>query len=730
MANSISGNAGIAGALVVIVGKAASSTTSAGDGSYSFAGLAAGTYYVLCQMTGKKFSPWTSTQTIVSSNITGVNFVASAASIQTPIWHKQGVVLPPNTTQLHGGAPVSGTLEPTIIYEGNAQILSGNVFKAWFTGGGVATTINYAESTDGISWTQYSGNPVIAAHCAGRVFKNGSTYYGYFQNSTNDTGGPTDLYTSSDGVSWSLAHSSVLTAGAAGTWDATGIWNFTVVDIVGGVWRALYNSQPANNEAWYVGLATSSDGIVWIKSPSNPVIANFVNPNVHKVGNTYYAWGDTTVFGLGGSLPFNYPTTLSRSSSTDLISWTAPTPSIGFTQLWEGALGGNSQLDSPAVVEANGKTYMFYSGGPTCAQGTSFQLGLAIANMPLDVIVSVQDGEALGLQTATDNFQRANENPLSDGGQWASSVSHALQVSSNIAIGTAAAALNGASFIGVTWPNDQYSEVTAGPGFKAGAGSNFVVPAIRVGGTTANPAYYIAAVQNNGTVFIEKSTTGTPSVLKQLSITVTDGDVYRLVAIGSTISFFQNGVCLWDLTDTALASGKSGFIEQAAATLALTPVTLWSGGTPAFGISGSLGLAGAGATISWTGTSSGSVTADSLGNYSTFEVLLNGNYTISSSLAGYTFSPANSAQTINGADITGVNFTATPITPSVYSVPDCRVSPFGPNASRTIQGTVTYDVQTSSNPAIPPTDSRVAGAPVDSRVNPNIPQNSRTNPPF
>lgn len=64
---------------------------------------------------------------------------------------------------------------------------------------------------------------------------------------------------------------------------------------------------------------------------------------------------------------------------------------------------------------------------------------------------------------------------------------------------------------------------------------------------------------------------------------------------------------------------------------------------------------------------------------------------------------------------------------SVYSVPDCRVAPAGPNASRTVQATKIFDVQTSSNHIIPPTDSRAAGqAPVDSRVAANIPQNSRT----
>lgn len=79
------------------------------------------------------------------------------------------------------------------------------------------------------------------------------------------------------------------------------------------------------------------------------------------------------------------------------------------------------------------------------------------------------------------------------------------------------------------------------------------------------------------------------------------------------------------------------------------------------------------------------------------------------------------------SDTTADNFAGGSVSQSLpYSVPDCRVAPAGPNASRTVQGTVIYDVQTSSNHAIPPTDSRAAGALVDSRVSPNIPQNSRT----
>lgn len=81
----------------------------------------------------------------------------------------------------------------------------------------------------------------------------------------------------------------------------------------------------------------------------------------------------------------------------------------------------------------------------------------------------------------------------------------------------------------------------------------------------------------------------------------------------------------------------------------------------------------------------------------------------------------------NSADY-GFSLYSTAIAGStVYSVPDCRVPPAGPNANRTVNATKIYDVQTSSNPAIPPTDSRVApNIPVDSRLAANIPQNSRT----
>jgi hypothetical protein len=66
-----------------------------------------------------------------------------------------------------------------------------------------------------------------------------------------------------------------------------------------------------------------------------------------------------------------------------------------------------------------------------------------------------------------------------------------------------------------------------------------------------------------------------------------------------------------------------------------------------------------------------------------------------------------------------------------YSFPDTRDYGNFPNLSVNIQGTLHYTIPSVDSRTPPlPVDSRTAGAPVDSRVAPNIPLNSRTNPPF
>ena len=81
---------------------------------------------------------------------------------------------------------------------------------------------------------------------------------------------------------------------------------------------------------------------------------------------------------------------------------------------------------------------------------------------------------------------------------------------------------------------------------------------------------------------------------------------------------------------------------------------------PTFNISGTISPAagGNGATVILSGTASATTTANSAGNY-TFTGLANGNYAVTPSLASYTFNPSSQNATVNGANVTGVNFAAT-----------------------------------------------------------------------
>src|SRR4030066_678755 len=96
------------------------------------------------------------------------------------------------------------------------------------------------------------------------------------------------------------------------------------------------------------------------------------------------------------------------------------------------------------------------------------------------------------------------------------------------------------------------------------------------------------------------------------------------------------------------------------------------GGTVAvtYSLSGQVTLTGSGSsgvTMALSGASSATTITDASGNY-TFTGLDNGSYTITPSRTGFTFSPTSSPQTVSGADITAVNFTATATQPVTYSI--------------------------------------------------------------
>jgi hypothetical protein len=88
-----------------------------------------------------------------------------------------------------------------------------------------------------------------------------------------------------------------------------------------------------------------------------------------------------------------------------------------------------------------------------------------------------------------------------------------------------------------------------------------------------------------------------------------------------------------------------------------------------YSISGAIsGAVQSGVTVTLSGVGSATTISNGSGNY-TFAGLVNGSYTITPSMTGYTFSPANATANVSGANITGTNFVATAV-PVTFSQAD------------------------------------------------------------
>jgi hypothetical protein len=99
-----------------------------------------------------------------------------------------------------------------------------------------------------------------------------------------------------------------------------------------------------------------------------------------------------------------------------------------------------------------------------------------------------------------------------------------------------------------------------------------------------------------------------------------------------------------------MGCGSGGTVEEEP----LPPATYTLSGF----VNATAGPAVSGVTITLAGASSGT-TVTNAGGYYSFSSLANGNYTVTPSLSGYTFSPVSHAVVVNGANVSGQDFTAT-----------------------------------------------------------------------
>ena len=518
------------------------------------------------------------------------------------LWARRGVVIP-----TIGG----GSEEPSVLYEANPQILTANgdgkIFKMWFMNGWTTTTIYYAESNDGITWTEYGSNPAISDGANnpghGSVIHVGSTYYGYYITDIN-TNLTISRWTSSNGVTWTKT--GVVLSG--GVWDVT-IFN-PVVWVQSGTWYMMY--EGVASVTYSVGLATSTDGITWTKYVSNPVMTSAGSTDAGKTAPILI--GDTYYYIAHGSPSSNLPSDIYLWSSPDLHTWT-PCPK---NPIYERVLANEGvnlplagQVADPCLLEVNGTSYLFYDA--TAVQNSGhFVIKLATAPYTIPRLLQGIFGNSI-VTPATLAFSGAGVTVNSY------SVQNDIAITANISI-------------------------TAGAALTA----------------------------RNVTVTNADATTGT--LAASFTITLNPPSPASIAPTGDKQGYTGNVT----VTGTNFSTGTLSF-------------------------------SGTGITVnSYSVQNSTTITA---------------NITIGLTAA----TTARDVVVTNSDAQTATLAAAFTVALGIYSEPDSRTIatyPTTPNASRNVEGTLTYDVQTSDNADEPGVDSRTAGAPVDSRT--NKPTNSRT----
>lgn len=505
-----------------------------------------------------------------------------SAAQQDGVWAKQGIVIP----ALAGDIPATGFLgiqsHGPVIREGNAQILSGLVYKMWFDN---FVNVYYAESIDGVNWTRKS-SPVVSSFGNSAVIKNGATYYMFAEASTQLAAGPIQVLTSSDGINWTVANNSAITVGVG--WDSANLYPFFAAIVYHGTWYGFYGATAnISTTAFSLGLATSPDGINWTKYPGNPVISQKGNACglIFSKGK-FYTWLQGNQPGQGNaSAPFFDPVESVRYVSTDLIHWSFSAKSVHNSNACESLNANTGYCCGGYLIDIGGKAYNYVTVGTGDAIPPSIgQMELAIGSASTAAIVLQPEDAAQ--QTVADGFT-SGIGGFSNKWTTQAGASAAQIVSGNLAEATSLNSNAIEVYTGATFGVNQYAEVTVA---AMVANVNNCVPIVRASASALTR--YEATVQGpTGTISstsigIYKVVAGVVTQIGPFAkATPQVGDVWRLAVINGSdgfpiLSLYQNGFLMLTVEDysNAITSGNPGLLLFAGNALADAQISNFAAG--------------------------------------------------------------------------------------------------------------------------------------------------------
>ena len=255
----------------------------------------------------------------------------------------------------------------------------------------------FAWSPDGVNWTMYP-SPVLSPDSGAWdaytvelpevIRENGQYKMWYISYRSLTDPDYVGYATSPDGIHWTKYAGNPVMAPGPAAWDAGGPWGMSVMPISGGykMWYAAFNSlslPPPHHTT--IGYATSADGITWVKdtTKANPVLgldsvgkwddAFMAFPQVLQRGKTYYMWytGSRSTFDpveIGAATSDDSGKTWKRYSLNPVLSpsgtgWDGNSVEVG-TVLWRG-----DTLD------------MWYDGSANPTSTNLWRIGLARAEI-------------------------------------------------------------------------------------------------------------------------------------------------------------------------------------------------------------------------------------------------------------------------------------------------------------------------------------------------------------
>jgi carboxypeptidase family protein len=649
---TISPAAGGNGATVTLSGGASATTTANSSGVFSFASIPDGTYTLTPSKTAVTFTPTSLNITVSGGNVSGIAFTDAVQTFS-----------------------ISGTISPTAGGNGATVTLSG--------AGSATTTANssgaytFTGLANGIytitpSKTGYTFNPgssnatVSGANVTGVNFTDTAV--------TNPTFGISGTISPAAGgsgaaVTLTGAANASTTADGSGNYSFTGLSNgsYTVTPSKAGYSFTPGSLNPTVNGANVTGVNFTATALTYsisgtISSAANGSGATVTLSGAANATTTANSSGNYTFTGLANG---TYTVTPSKTGFTF-------TP----TSLNSTVNGANvTGINFTATAQTN-PTYSI-SGTITGGSGVAVTLsGAASASTTANSSGNYSfSGLSNGSYTVTPSKAGDTFTPAS-----------------------ANATVNGANVTGLnfTATAPTYSISGTISPTAGGSGATVTLSGAANATTTANSSgSYTFTGLTNGSYTVTPSNAGytfTPAsanaTVNGANVTVNFTVAVQTFSISGTISSAANGsgatVTLSgaaNATTTANSSGNYTFTGLANGTYTVTPSKTGLTFTPAsanatvnganvtgvnftavaptFSISGTITptAGGSGATVTLSGAANATTTTDGSGNY-TFTSVSNGSYTVTPSNSGYTFTPASQSVTVNGANVTGVNFTA------------------------------------------------------------------------